>query len=391
MKKLFFYTILIAQGLATSLTAQEWIEKKSTPFEGKVGSFASALEEGILISCGLAQSGNSNETWLYYTKDDLWIQMEDFPGEPRRTGINGEYNGLVYCGLGWNGSQHFSDIYSFDIDLNTWTYVSNYPGNGSRQAMGVIVDDKLYVFGGKINNWVNEFWVYDLVNDNWQQLTAPVLEGRGAGISFEADGLLYLGLGINDDQDFNDLWSYDPNTNLWLQMANFPGSGRLNASVFKYNNGFVVGGGYDKNINYFDDYYIYNPQTDNWMSVDGFENGKRSLSIGSSSSDSGYIISGWDQNQNYLQDVWQYTQTSSIEEPKTWNIKVGPNPFQNNIQVTSQEVINKLGVFNVLGQKILEQENIKNSNISTVDLENGIYVIKLAFDNHIKTIQLIKN
>ena len=60
-------------------------------------------------------------------------------------------------------------------------------------------------------------------------------------------------------------------------------------------------------------------------------------------------------------------------------VNLYPNPIGDNLYINTQENTTKIVIYNVLGKKVFEGTNEKK--IDTKNLERGIYVVKLDFDN----------
>jgi len=69
------------------------------------------------------------------------------------------------------------------------------------------------------------------------------------------------------------------------------------------------------------------------------------------------------------------------------NIKIYPNPVSNILYFDTNNGINKVILFDILGRKILEQNNI--NNISVYDLQKGSYIVKLFSDKGVQTEKII--
>ena len=71
-----------------------------------------------------------------------------------------------------------------------------------------------------------------------------------------------------------------------------------------------------------------------------------------------------------------------IEDNTFSTIKVYPNPATDNITIECAENINKIEVFDVLGRKIISNENIlNNTNVDITSLNNGIYFLIVHTEN----------
>ena len=77
---------------------------------------------------------------------------------------------------------------------------------------------------------------------------------------------------------------------------------------------------------------------------------------------------------------------------KTANaVKVYPNPVKDLVNITSLQTMDKVSVFNILGQEVLKKS--LHSNEGTLDfskLPSGTYLVKVTADNEVKTVKVIK-
>jgi len=109
---------------------------------------------------------------------------------------------------------------------------------------------------------------------------------------------------------------------------------------------------------------------------------------------------GTDCNADYnrvLASSWtvtfSYTPNLATQNFKKGNLIVYPNPTQDLITVTSDVLVEKVQVFNLLGQELLQQSNIYKSE-TQCDLgafPTGKYLLKITSENGIETKGVIKN
>ncbi len=71
------------------------------------------------------------------------------------------------------------------------------------------------------------------------------------------------------------------------------------------------------------------------------------------------------------------------------NLKLYPNPAVSNFSIETSLVIEKIEIFNLSGQKILEQ-NLPQNNIDIKSIEAGIYLVKIYVGNELIIKKLIK-
>lgn len=70
---------------------------------------------------------------------------------------------------------------------------------------------------------------------------------------------------------------------------------------------------------------------------------------------------------------------TAIESIETTQIKISPNPADNHITIETDEILNNIVIFNMVGQKIFEKNNIKEKTyyIDINDFTSGIYYIRV--------------
>lgn len=131
---------------------------------------------------------------------------------------------------------------------------------------------------------------------NWVKKNAFEGGARGEAVSFVIDKIAYIGLGYNSDDDTNngylkDFWMYNPSTDKYTQIADFPGKGRVDAVGFSINGKGYVATGYDGE-NKLKDVWEYNPKTNTWAQKDDFLGGVRRYAVGFSLKNFGYVGTG---------------------------------------------------------------------------------------------------
>ncbi|RYC51902.1 IPT/TIG domain-containing protein [Flagellimonas olearia] len=262
-----------------------------------------------------------------FTVTGPWRRIADFAGNLgnsyRRDGImaslmDNQSNPKIFAGLGENGSfgtNGQKDIWSYDINTNSWEQKTDFPGGARKNAFSFVLDNKWYV-GGGINNvpeTVNDFWVYDPIADSWTGLDTPPVALGYSLTTFTINGKGYV-FGVADDQNnFKriGLYEYDPINNIWERKKDLgPSSisGFLYAAGFAINGkGYIVGGGIPGV--YSEETWEYDPNNDTWTQKADFGGGKRQYHLGYSMNGMGYAGMGIDQNNNDHKDLWQFDPT----------------------------------------------------------------------------------
>lgn len=105
----------------------------------------------------------------------------------------------------------------------------------------------------------------------WEELGNTPMSGRSGAVGFSINGKGYVALGRNNSGALNDLWEYDPATNLWIQRADFPGTARIGAFAFVIDGRAYVGTGNDfSGTGFKRDVYEYNPANNTWTAKADF-------------------------------------------------------------------------------------------------------------------------
>ena len=140
-------------------------------------------------------------------------------------------------------------------------------------ATGFVIKDNAYIFGGRdCNNvYLNDLWLYNAQQDTWHSLGNTPLKGRVNATACVHDGIAYIGLGFNGDYSnypsyLMDWWSYDPTTNTWKQLSDYPANTTARAISLVGNGELYVGYGFC--WTYERDMYRYQIATDTWNLID---------------------------------------------------------------------------------------------------------------------------
>ena len=145
-----------------------------------------------------------------------------------------------------------------------WVPVASPPSNFiTNHTYGFGLDGKGYlVTGGNLSGQVNNrFMQYDPVTDEFTDLDNFPGAARGFAIGDTWDGKAYFGFGASNIA-YDDLWVYDPATG-WDQLASCPCNERTHPALVAHNGKVYVGlgGGQFGNL---DDWWIYDIATDSW-------------------------------------------------------------------------------------------------------------------------------
>ncbi|MBK5203802.1 MAG: galactose oxidase [Prolixibacteraceae bacterium] len=191
-------------------------------------------------------------------------------------------------------------------------WVSDYdvePG-GRTNAVSVSVDNMGY-FGTGYNfsdkTRYNDWWKYDPDTNAYTQLADFPGVARSGAVAFECGGDIYVGSGYNGDvtpNRLNDFYKYSIADSLWSEIDDFPGEARDGAVAFTVNNKGYVGTGMAANTVYLKDFYCYDPSTSKWTTSTSFGGTQRTESVSFVIDNVAYVVTG--KKSATVYDFWKY-------------------------------------------------------------------------------------
>lgn len=85
------------------------------------------------------------------------------------------------------------------------------------------------------------------------------------------------------------------------------------------------------------------------------------------------------------------TSTVGITENKIVSVKLYPNPVQNQLNLKSETVINKVEIYNVLGEEVFSKNiNKNNTQINTESFRKGIYLLRVSSNGEQNIYKFVK-
>ncbi|MFO7257897.1 MAG: IPT/TIG domain-containing protein [Bacteroidota bacterium] len=239
-----------------------------TPANALLYQISFALGDYGFVGLGVdAYNGDFQEKLLRYSPaDDAWYAAADFPGQLGARGVSFAVNdrGYVTTGSGANSSK-ISETWEYRHDQDSWTRKADFPGPGRHDAAAFAIGNKGYVVAGRntSDSFYDDLWIYNAPTDTWIQGPSLPGEARALATAFSVGGAGYVIGGLR--QNFlpngllNDVWRYDPQSNTWTSLGDFPGVPRVNAIAFVIDNKAYYGTGYNAGSNYLEDFWEFDP------------------------------------------------------------------------------------------------------------------------------------
>jgi hypothetical protein len=246
-----------------------------------------------------------------------------------------------------------------------------------------------------------------MATDSWSQKPDFPDLPRHHPYQFAVGDYVYTGFGhgsnINGNLNiFDELYRYDPLTEVWDQMKTLPAEGRVAGTQFSYGGkGYVLSGdGSDHSVMPFGSFWEYDPLEDEWNGMPSHPGSSRWAPTSFVIDDYVYFMNGL--SLSLVEDLNVYRfylgegdPPTSIEELKSDEVIISPNPVDNNINIQLAEsvsIIENLSLFNLSGQLILERTGLNNNSI-TLDIENiptGAYYLKIESGDEVISQKIIK-
>lgn len=209
-----------------------------------------------------------------------------------------------------------------------WYQKTDFSGDARHRSTAFAIGNAGYIGLGHINSGVDveyeDFWRYDPASNSWSQI-ADYPEGKCYhAASFVVGNKAYVGTGRLENGTYTKhFYEYNPQLNTWLTIADFPGLARRGAVGFAIGNSGFVGTG-QSNSGYTNDFYKYNPASNQWLTIPILPGPVRTSSVAFSIGNYGYIGTG-DLNSGAGNDFFQFDPLTNQWAQKA---NVGPTPRQ---------------------------------------------------------------
>jgi N-acetylneuraminic acid mutarotase len=359
---------LVSNTYAFDPVANTWLPKAAGPNAG-YGRIAFAVDnKGYVGMGGTTWGGATNAIQAYDAALDAWTPQPTFGySVGRANAFTFVIGNKAYIGAGgkYGGYQQgtFNDFWEFDPQAQTYTPRCFVGGMAVDRSTTFAVGNKAtYIRGGRLGQYSwspGEVWDYtpatdtwtrrnvlnpnrvgaasfaiqgmgykaggfanggytstefirhDTVADSWTYMANLIPQRYGAvAFSFESRG--YVGLGLTESNGIisyrNDLQRYDPVTNTWTAMAQFPGTARGDAIGFRIGNKFYVGTGFSGT--YHSDMWMYDIAQNTWTQKANFGGTPRRGAVAFTLGGKGYVSTGMDGTR--LKDLWEYDPITDI-------------------------------------------------------------------------------
>lgn len=241
--------------------------------------------------------------------------IPSFGGSARSRAVSFVIGSKGYIGTGSTSEtiSRVKDFWSYDATAKIWSQVAEFAGTGRQEAVAFVVADKAYVGTGYDGNtaldngYKKDFYQYDPATNKWKAVADfPIVRNTASAFTLGDKG--YVGLGYNASNYFQDFYQYDPATDKWTEVATFTGGKRRGANAFTIGGKAYVGFGLNNSAVSTKDLYQFDPAGNGgkgaWIKMEDSNTDLNARAFGFTlvMNEKAYIVGG-----TGLSDVWEYT------------------------------------------------------------------------------------
>lgn len=251
-----------------------------------------------------------------------WVERSVFDGRPRSSAASFSIGSMGYMGTGYDGDDYLSDFWAYDMNGDFWTQKADFPGSPRSAAVGFSVGNKGYLgtgFDG--DEELSDFYSYDETTNTWSPIAEYPSTPRRNAIAFNSSDYGFVGTGFDGENDKKDFWKYNANEDSWTEVAGFGGNKRRNGAAFVIGDYAYIGTGSSNGV-LLEDFWEFDMVSGAWRRLTDLDDddediyllrsGASCFSIGSK----GYLTFGNDGTGDN-ETVWEYNPITDQWDQKT--------------------------------------------------------------------------
>ncbi|WP_093024895.1 Kelch repeat-containing protein [Pustulibacterium marinum] len=255
--------------------------------------------------------------------DDIlgnWVERSVFDGTPRSGAVSFMIDGTGYVGTGYDGDDYLSDFWEYNVEGDYWQQRADFIGSARSAAVGFSVDSKGFIGSGYDGiDELGDFFSYDPSANSWTQVADFPENPRRGAIAFSGDSYAYFGTGDDGDNDRKDFWRYDPSADSWEEIYGFGGNKRTEATSFRIDDVVYMGTG-ESNGSYLEDFWAFDLSDESWTKLNDLDEEDdydvvRSNATAFTLGQYGYVACGY--YGGNMDSVWEYDPSTDTWEEKT--------------------------------------------------------------------------
>lgn len=209
-----------------------------------------------------------NDLWEFNSVTTSWRRLADFPGHNRGRAVSFAIKGRGYVGYGYSTTcdlqrcdfTFYHDMWEYNPTTNTWTNIALVNAPSGLFDRSFVINNKAYLLGD------TECYEFDPTTYSFRKRAACPLGSFSGQFSLNNKGYVFL-----NDQN-KGVYEYTPATDSWARKKDFPGQPRQVPASFSLNGfGYCGGGELGGNpYQFFKDFWQYNPTSDEWTRIEDY-------------------------------------------------------------------------------------------------------------------------
>ncbi|VAW21474.1 hypothetical protein MNBD_BACTEROID01-608 [hydrothermal vent metagenome] len=301
----------------------DWQERSDFDGIPRSDAVGFAINGNGYVGTGYDGANRLADFWEYNVEKNYWMQKADFPGAARNGAVGFGIADKGYIGTGFDGVNKLNDFWEFDPANNKWEQKADLIGAGRYSAVGFAINDKGYIGTGYDGNYLKDFYEYSPSSDTWKKIIFNGSKRRDAA-AFVINGKGYLVSGIDNGSYESEFWAYDQSSGEWTQLRDITNSDvnndydnnyetitRMSGVGFSINGkGYLVSGSGSSLVN---NVWEYDPATDLWKEKTSFEGSTRTEAVGFGIGNYGYLSTGRSSSY-YFDDIWVFDPNAVYDE-----------------------------------------------------------------------------
>lgn len=158
-------------------------------------------------------------------------------------------------------------LFSSTLIAQSWVQMANAP-IARHHPISFSLNGKGYAVTGTLSNGnpSSDVIEYDPGTNSWDSLANFPGSARSFGIGAVTNGLAYIGFGATSTQYLNDFWSFDATNGTWTQLTSCSCTGRRHPALIAIGDKIYVGLGDDATGN-LNDFWMYDIPADSWTQI----------------------------------------------------------------------------------------------------------------------------
>lgn len=257
-------------------------------------------------SCGDDDNGGSGSNLT-----GNWAERSTFDEEPRSSATSFTIGNRGYMGTGYDGDNYLNDFWTYDMASNSWQQLADFEGVARSSAVSFVIGNQGFIgtgYDGESNEELADFYKYDVASNTWEQIADYSGTARYGAVGFNSDTRGYVGTGFDGSGDKKDFHRYDPATDTWEQVFGFGGDKRRDGTTFSIGTDVYLLSGVSNGI-YEEDFWVFDTTTETWTALDDIDSDTNAIilranAVGFTLNGMGYIATG--EAGATLGTVWEF-------------------------------------------------------------------------------------